>query len=62
MNRESITKRLNASSLDAKSKREVQAILQAILHAVSGMAAKLDADAGVTDTDYQAKVSAIVGQ
>mgnify|MGYP000863055577 CR=1 FL=1 len=55
----SINQNVNASELDAKSKRELVALLLAAradiaaLNArVTGIAEKLDADATVTDTNY----------
>lgn len=55
----SISQRGNAMNLDALSKRELINMLQAArldiaaLNArVTGIAAKLDADGGVTDTNY----------
>jgi hypothetical protein len=55
----SVHQNINASSLDAMSKREVIDLCLAIIadftavHArITGIAAKLDLDAGVTDTNY----------
>lgn len=55
----SIAQRVNASALDGISQRELVDLLQALrldvaaLNArVTGIAAKLDADGGVTDTNY----------
>ena len=58
---ESIQMRINASSLDQMSKRELSAIIMslrgdvvAVSAALNAVLAKLDADAGVTDTNYLA--------
>lgn len=55
----SISQRVNASSLDAMTKRELldlllaaRADIAALNARVTGIAAKLDADGGVTDTNY----------
>jgi len=55
----SIATRVNASNLDAMSKRELIDLLQALRldiaaanARITGIAAKLDADEGVTDTNY----------
>ena len=55
----SINQQVNACSLDAMSTRELIDLLQAArldilaLNArITGIAAKLDADGGVTDTNY----------
>lgn len=56
---ESIKIRVNALS-DPADKQELSAALSAIVDALQAVAAKLDADAGVTDTNYAATVSAIV--
>jgi hypothetical protein len=57
----SISQRVNASQLDAISRRELADLLQAaradiaaLQARVTGLAAKLDADGGVTDTNYGA--------
>jgi hypothetical protein len=57
---ESINTRFSKSSLDTMSKRELKAAVGAILDALQAVAAKLDADATVTDTNYAAVVTAIV--
>lgn len=56
---ESIKQRVNALP-DLGTRQEMQAALAAIVDALQAMAAKLDADAGVTDTNYAATVAAIV--
>jgi len=57
----SISQHLNAAAIDAMTEREVRTLLLAIVadftavHArITGIAAKLDADGGVTDTNYGA--------
>ncbi|NBX98317.1 MAG: hypothetical protein EB121_01010 [Alphaproteobacteria bacterium] len=56
---ESVKQRVNA--LDAPADRqELAALLGAVVDALQAVAAKLDADAGVTDTNYAATVAAIV--
>lgn len=56
---ESVKTRLSASKLDQLSERELRALLAATVDAIQNQATKLDtltaklnADAGVTDTDY----------
>lgn len=55
----SIAQNINASELDAMTKRELLALIVALradviaVHTrLTGVLAKLDADAGVTDVDY----------
>lgn len=40
--------------------RSLRPLLQALLDGVQALATKLDADAGVTDTNYRATLDAIV--
>lgn len=56
---ESIKQRVNALP-DLGTRQEMQAALAAIVDALQAIAAKLDADAGVTDTNYAATIAAIV--
>ena len=56
---ESIKQRVNALP-DLGSRQELQAALGAIVDALQALAAKLDADATVTDTNYAAKVAEFV--
>ena len=51
---ESLAKRLSATKLDQLSERELRAVLAALVNGVQAIAAKLDADGTVTDTDYAA--------
>ena len=57
----SINQRMNATPLDLLSRRELMGLLQdrradiaVVKAAINGITAKLDADAGVTGTDYSA--------
>lgn len=56
---ESVTQRVNRLA-DGTDRQELYFLLAAIVDAVQALAAKLDADATVTDTDYAATVAAIV--
>jgi len=51
---ESLNQRINAMSIDEKSKRELRAILEAMRADYVALATKLNADATVTDTNYGA--------
>lgn len=57
---ENISQRVAKSKLDALSKRELRALLVAMVDGVRAITAKLDADATVTDTNYTATFDAIV--
>jgi hypothetical protein len=57
---ESLTQRLAATNLDKLTERELRVVLGAMLDALQAVAAKLDADAGVTDTNYAATVATYV--
>lgn len=59
MSIESVKTRVNALSAPG-DRQELDAALSAIVDALQAVAAKLDADAGVTDTNYAATVAAIV--
>ena len=56
---ESVRQRANALAV-AGDRQEMTALLLAVVDALQAVAAKLDADAGVTDTKYAATVAAIV--
>lgn len=56
---ESVTQRVNRLA-DGTDRQELYFLLAAIVDAVQALAAKLDADAGVTDTNYAATVAALV--
>ena len=51
---ESIAQRINASSLDQITKRELRALFEAQRLDMVALAAKLNLDATVTDTNYHA--------
>ena len=51
---ESINQRINATQLDSQTKRNLLALLNAILADQALLTARLNADAGVTDTVYGA--------
>lgn len=51
---ESLNQRINAMNIDEKSKRELRAILAALLADRTAQNAKLNLDAGVTDTNFGA--------
>lgn len=59
MSIESVRIRVNALSAPG-DRQELDAVLSAIVDALQAVASKLDADAGVTDTNYAATVAAIV--
>lgn len=56
---ESVKQRVNALP-DLGTRQEMQAALAAIVDALQALAAKLDADTGVNDTNYAAKVAEFV--
>lgn len=56
---ESVRQRANALAA-AGDRQEMTALLLAVVDALQALAAKLDADAGVTDTNYAATVAALV--
>lgn len=63
----SLSDRINAMNIDEASKRELRELFVAVLADISGVrddlvatAAKLDDDATVTDTDYEASLTASV--
>ena len=49
-----------AKGIDQMSKRQLTALVGALVDALRAVTAKLDADAGVTDTNYTAVVDGIV--
>lgn len=58
---ESVVQRINATRLDTTTKRQLTILLQsvvtdltAIKTNLAGLTAKMDADAGITDTNYTA--------
>lgn len=61
----SLSDRINAMNIDEASKRELRELFVAVLADIGGVrddlvatAAKLDDDATVTDTDYEASLTA----
>lgn len=59
MSVESVAQRVNRLA-DGTDRQELQMLLGAIVDALQAVAAKLDADAGVTDTNYAATVATFV--
>lgn len=57
---EQVNKRLAASKLDQMSQRELLIMLNALMDGVRAVAAKLDADATVTDTNYAATLDSYI--
>lgn len=58
---ESVNQRLAAAKgVDQMSERQLAALFGALVDALRAIALKLDADAGVTDTNYTAIVDGIV--
>lgn len=56
---ESVKQRVNALA-GPGDRQEMVALLTAVVDALQAIAVKLDADGGVTDTNYAATVAAIV--
>ena len=57
---ESLSTRINATGIGSMSKKELRILLAAMLNAMQAMAAKLDADSGVGDTDFAATVATYI--
>lgn len=57
---EKASQRMAFSKLDQLSKRELLALVNAMIDGTRALAAKLDADATVTDTNYAATLDAFV--
>lgn len=57
---ENLGQRLAKTKLDAMSKRELRALLVAVVDGIRAVTTKLDSDATVTDTNYTAAFDAIV--
>ena len=57
---ESLQQRINAMGIGSMSAKELRFALAAVLDALQAVAAKLDADAGVTDTNYAATVANLI--
>lgn len=56
----SVATRLAATNLDKLTERELRALLAALVDGIQAVCAKLDADAGVTDTNYAATFAGFV--
>jgi hypothetical protein len=56
---ESVRQRVNAIAAPG-DRQELAALLAAVVDALQAVAAKLDADGGVTDTNYAATVATFV--
>ena len=57
---ESVAQRLNATNLDKMTERELRILLAALVDGLQAVTAKLDADAGVTDTNYTATLATYI--
>jgi len=56
---ESVTQRVNRLA-DGTDRQELYFLLAAIVNSLQAITAKLDADTGVTDTDYAATLATFV--
>lgn len=56
---ESVKQRVNALAVSS-DRQEMAALLSAVVDAMQALATKLDADAGVTDTNYAATVATFI--
>lgn len=59
---ELIKQRLPATNLDRASEQELTILLNALFDGVRAIAAKLDADATVTDQNYATTLEAIINK
>jgi hypothetical protein len=57
---ESVSQRLNAANLDRMTEAQLRALLGNLVDAMQAICAKLDADAGVTDTNYNATLATFI--
>ena len=57
MSIESVKQRIAATNLDKQTERELFALLSSIVDGMQAIATKLDADAGVTATDFAATLA-----
>ena len=57
---ELVKHRLPATELDRRSEQELTILLNAMVDGIRAIAAKLDADATVTDTNYAATLDALI--
>lgn len=56
---ESVTQRVNRLA-DGQDREQLQMLLGAIVDALQALTTKLDADAGVTDTNYRAQLGTFI--
>lgn len=54
---ESVLQRMNATSLDKMTERELRILLASMVDGMQAICAKLDADTGVADTNYAATLA-----
>lgn len=57
---ESVAARINASNMDKLTERQMRALIGNLVDALQALTAKLDADAGVTDTNYSAVLATYI--
>lgn len=57
---ESVAQRLGATALDKMTERELRVLLGALLDGMQAIAAKLDSDATVTDSNYAATLATYI--
>ena len=57
---EIVKQRVSSTNLDRASKTELIYLINALTDGIRAISVKLDADAGVTDTNYTAALDAIV--
>ena len=57
---ESVSQRINAANLDRMTEAQLRALLGNMVDAMQAICAKLDADAGVTDTNYNATLATFI--
>ena len=56
----SVSQRINAASLDRMTEAQLRALLGNMVDAMQAICAKLDADGGVTDTNYAATLATFI--
>jgi len=57
---ESVAQRLGATNLDKLTERELRTLLGAVVDGMHAIAAKLDLDETVTDTNYAATLATFI--
>ena len=57
---ESAAQRITATNLDKETERNLRALMANLVDALQALTAKLDADAGVTDTNYAATLATYI--